>query len=104
MGKLTDFVMANKVRELSAEERMKIIRQENERRMAEVRERLRKRERENELEKIKQEFSIVGAEYVYAYHGEDTTTLRPTWLFTVEVGESEKYFAVDAITGELLSE
>ena len=55
MGKLTDFVMANKVRELSAEERMKIIPQENERRMAEVRERLRKRERENELEKIKQE-------------------------------------------------
>jgi len=56
-----------------------------------------------ELEKIKQEFSIVGAEYVYAYHGEDNTTLRPTWLFTAEVGETKRYFAVDAITGELLS-
>ncbi|MBR6521934.1 MAG: hypothetical protein IKT47_04635 [Oscillospiraceae bacterium] len=54
------------------------------------------------LKKIKQEFSIVGAEYVYAYHGEDTTTLRPTWLFTVECKDgSEQYFAVDAISGEL---
>ena len=55
------------------------------------------------LEKIKQEFSIVGAEYVYAYHGEDTTTLRPTWLFTVECKDgSEQYFAVDAISGVLI--
>ncbi len=56
-----------------------------------------------ELNKIKRKFSIVGAEYVYAYHGEDNTTLRPTWLFTVEVSDgSEQYFAVDALTGEVV--
>lgn len=55
MGKLTDFVMANKVRELSAEEKLKVIRKENQRKMEEVRQRLRERERENELRKIEQE-------------------------------------------------
>ena len=57
MGKLTDFVMANKVHELSAEEKLKVIRKENQRKMEEVRQRLREREREreNELRKIEQE-------------------------------------------------
>lgn len=55
MGKLTDFVMAKKIRELSGEERAKIIRKENERRMAEIREKVRKREQEKEIEQIKQE-------------------------------------------------
>jgi len=55
MGKLTDFVMAQKVRELSGEERIKIIRQENQRKMEEVRERLRRKEQEQEWAKNIQE-------------------------------------------------
>ena len=55
MGKLTDFVMANKIRNLIEEERIKIIRKENERRMAEIWEKVRKREQEKEIEQIKQE-------------------------------------------------
>ena len=55
MGKLTDFVMAQKIRELSGEERIKIIRQENERKMKEVRERLKRKEQEQEWEKTKNE-------------------------------------------------
>ena len=51
MGKLTDFVMAKKIRELSGEERAKIIRKENERRMAEIREKVRKREQDKEIDK-----------------------------------------------------
>lgn len=55
MGKLTDFVMAKKIKELSGEERIKIIRKENERKMAEIREKVRKREQDKEIEQIKQE-------------------------------------------------
>jgi len=63
MGKLTDFVMAKKIRELSGEERIKLIRKENERKMAMVRENLRKREQETEIEQIKQEiFADCGSE------------------------------------------
>lgn len=51
MGKLTDLVMAKKIRELSGEERIKLIRKENERKMAEIRERLRKKEQEEEWQK-----------------------------------------------------
>ncbi len=50
MGKLTDFVMAKKIKELSGEERIKIIRKENERKMAEIREKVRKREQDKEWE------------------------------------------------------
>ena len=50
MGKLTDFVMAKKIKELSGEERIKIIRKENERKMAEIREKVRKREQDKERE------------------------------------------------------
>lgn len=57
------------------------------------------------LRKIKQEFSITGARFEYAYYGEDYTTLHPTWVFTVECADgSELYFAVDAHTGELVTE
>ena len=55
MGKLTDFVMAKKIRELSGEERAKFIRKANERKMTEIREKVRKREQEKEIEQIKQE-------------------------------------------------
>lgn len=55
MGKLTDFVMAKKIKELSGEERIKLIRKENERKMKEIREKVRKREQETEIEQIKRE-------------------------------------------------
>ena len=55
MGKLTDFVMAKKIKELSGEERTKVIRKANERKMAEIREKVRKREQDKEIEQIKQE-------------------------------------------------
>ncbi len=55
MGKLTDFVMAKKIKELSGEERAKVIRKANERKMAEIREKVRKREQDKEIEQIKQE-------------------------------------------------
>ena len=70
MGKLTDLVMAKKIQESSGDERIKLIRKENERKMKEIRETLRKKEREQEWaqtvaevfadpSEIKQEESIV---------------------------------------------
>ena len=47
--------MAKKIKELSGEERINIIRKENERKMAEIREKVRKREQDKEIEQIKQE-------------------------------------------------
>ncbi|MBR6654631.1 MAG: hypothetical protein IKL27_07875 [Oscillospiraceae bacterium] len=56
-----------------------------------------------ELWNIEQEFSITGAKFEYAYHGEDHSVLHPTWVFTVECADgSELYFGVDALTGELV--
>ena len=46
---------------------------------------------------------MTDAEFCYAYYGGDCTTLHPAWLFTVESGETEQYFAVDARTGDLVS-
>ena len=48
MGKLTNLVMAKKIRESSGEERIKLIRKENDRKMAEIRDKLRKKEQEEE--------------------------------------------------------
>ena len=63
MGTLSDFVMAKQIKELSGEERIKVIREQNKRMMEKVREKLRKQEQEKELEQIKQEvFSDSGTE------------------------------------------
>lgn len=54
------------------------------------------------LREIEQEFSVTAAEFCYAYHGDDHTALRPTWLFRVTCSDgSEEQFAVDAHSGRL---
>jgi len=59
MIKLSDFVREQKLKGLSEEERRKHIREETERKMAEVRERLRQREQALEVENIINEIFAV---------------------------------------------
>ena len=55
MGNLSNFLFLQKIKNVSPEERDKLIRDENKRKMKEIREKVRKREQETEIEQIKQE-------------------------------------------------
>ena len=55
MGTLSNFVFSQKIKDMSAAEKQQFLRKENERKMASVRERLRRKEQEQEWERTLQE-------------------------------------------------
>ena len=55
MGTLSNFVFSQKIKDMSAAEKQQFLRKENERKMASVRERLRRKEQEQEWKRTVQE-------------------------------------------------
>ena len=56
-----------------------------------------------ELFDIEGEFILSGAAMVYAVQNGEAGTLRPTWVFTVEQNGVSRHFAVNAVTGEMVT-